>query len=135
MLIIIDSKSPEPSKKKLKKYGDLLEFSTSYITYDSISGHPDVFFCKMNDKLIIAPNTPEKVIEYLGLKGIDFAKGEKGVGRKYPDSAIYNAVVTEKNLIHNIQITDKSIIESSGNLKAISVIPSVICLHWKTKLL
>jgi hypothetical protein len=121
MLIIIDSKSPEESKQKLKKYGDLIEFSTSNITYYAISGHPDVFLCKANNQLIVAPNTPEKFQQLLLSKGINFIKGVEGVGKKYPSSAIYNALVTETHLIHNIQITDKAIIEQTSTLKAISV--------------
>ena len=121
MLIIIDYRSPKESKEKLKKIGDVVEFSSSHITYNAISGHPDVFFCKTNDNLIIAPNTPEKYQQLLASKGIPFAKGIRCVGNKYPDSAIYNAVVTESHLIHNLQITDKTIIENTKQLKTLSV--------------
>jgi hypothetical protein len=121
MLIIIDAKSPEQSKNKLRKFGELIEFSSANITYNAVSGHPDVFFCKTNNKLIIAPNTPERFIQLLSSKGVDFIPGEKGIGRKYPESAIYNAVVTDDLLIHNIQITDKVILENTKEIKTVSV--------------
>ncbi len=121
MLIIIDSKSPEQSKEKLKKYGDLIEFYSSNITYKAISGHPDVFFCQTNNILIIAPNTPEKFQQLLLSKGINFIKGESCVGKKYPESAIYNALITDNFLIHNTQITDKVIFENTKELKIIPV--------------
>jgi len=121
MLIIIDSKSPKQSKDKLKNYGDLIEFSSSYLTYKAISGHPDIFFCKINNNLIVAPNTPEKYRQSLMTKGISFILGAKSVGKIYPESAIYNAVINKNQLIHNLQITDKVILECTKQLKSISV--------------
>jgi len=58
MLIITDKKIPEQAKINLSKYGEHILLETSKITDESISGHPDVFFCKTLKKLIIAPNTP-----------------------------------------------------------------------------
>jgi len=121
MLIIIDYRSPKEAKENLKKYGDVVEFSTSHITYNAISAHPDIFFCKTNNNLIIAPNTPDKYQQLLLSKGIPYTLGIRCVGKKYPDSAIYNAVITGSYLIHNIQITDKIILENTKQLKTISV--------------
>ena len=46
-LSIVDAKMPEEAKCALSGYFDLIEFSSS-ITYESISGHPDIFFCNVN---------------------------------------------------------------------------------------
>ena len=64
-LIIIDKKIPEEAKIKLSGYGDLLELETIGITYDAISGHPDIFFSVLNNDLIVAPNLPQKFREAL----------------------------------------------------------------------
>jgi len=121
MLIIIDSKSPEPSKKKLRKYGDILEFSSSGITYESISGHPDIFLCKVNDTLIASPNIPESYKIKIASSGIKMKTGSKGVGMKYPDSAVYNAVVDENLIIHNQIYTDQAIRDATEHMLKISV--------------
>ena len=58
MKIIVSNAIPEKAKKILSDYGELIEFTTKNITYSSISNHPDIFFCKVKDCLIVAPNTP-----------------------------------------------------------------------------
>jgi len=111
MLIIIDKKIPDQTKASLRKYGDLLEMETNGIVYDAISGHPDVFFCQAGDVLLADPKRG-----YAEIKKYD--KWEKGriisghqpLGDRYPETARYNAVVTENCLIHNLEITDRSIL-------------------------
>jgi len=111
MLIIVDKRIPEAAKQKLATYGELLEISTHGITYDAISGHPDVFFCHTPRELIVAPNTPAEFLRQLELKSIPFTLGENPVGSKYPETARYNAVVTNNCLIHNTSVTDASILK------------------------
>lgn len=106
MLIIADKKIPAEAKKKLRTYGNLLELETSGITYSAISGHPDVFFTRVDNQLVVAPNLPGKFIEKLQFHKIQFIFGERPVGEKYPETAGYNAVVTSKFLIHNSALTD-----------------------------
>ncbi len=60
MIIIADNRIPQLAKKKLEAYGDIVLLETKGITYDAISNHPDIFFCKINDVLIIAPNLPKR---------------------------------------------------------------------------
>ena len=109
MLIIIDKKIPDQAKKSLADYGELVELETSGITYEAISGHPDIFFHKAGNQLIIAPNLPEKYKQTLLINEITFAIGEQNVGPKYPTSSAYNVVSTENLLIHNFRNTDSSI--------------------------
>lgn len=112
MWIIIDKRIPENSKNILSKYGEIIEFESKGVVYDSISGHPDVFMCQLNNRLIIAPNTPEKFIAQLKDRKIDFEFGVNPLGDKYPKTAVYNALITNKYLIHNTTITDKSILNN-----------------------
>jgi hypothetical protein len=112
MWIIIDKRMPEPSKLKLRNYGDLIELESHNIVYDAISGHPDIFLCQADNQLIIAPNAPSEFVDKLKDSNIDFTFGNKPLGMKYPETAFYNAVVTDKLLIHNLKVSDSSILES-----------------------
>ncbi len=106
MLIIVDKKIPEKAKHKLKKFGELVEFETKGITYEAISGHPDIFFCQIAEQLVVAPNIPQEYFDLLDEKGIRYIKGEQEVGDKYPMSSCYNIVADKKHIIHNFRNTD-----------------------------
>jgi hypothetical protein len=109
MIIIADQRIPEPAKKKLEVYGKLVLLKTSGIVYDSISGHPDIFICSVNEKLVVAPNLPESYQSILKKNNVSFLQGESKVGDKYPETAAYNAVYDGKLLIHNFRYTDSVI--------------------------
>lgn len=121
MVIIADKRIPVEAKSKLQQYGEVLFFETSGITYDAISGHPDIFFCKVNDQLVIAPNLPETYKSFLAVNHIPFTEGEQPVGRKYPATAGYNIASTEKYLFHNFRYTDSRINDLAGDLDLIHV--------------
>ena len=121
MLIIVDKRIPAEARENLSKYGKLLEFSSSGITYEAISGHPDIFFCKVGKELIIAPNIPEGFVKELKNNGISFKMGFRDVGGKYPGSAIYNAVVTDQYFVHNCDISDTMLLAKTQQLKKIHI--------------
>jgi len=121
MRILIDKKIPDDAKKNLQQYGDLLEIETSGITYDAISGHPDIFFHQIGDKLVVAPNTPKAYIKALEERGVDLVLGEQPVGEKYPASSAYNAVSTTSLLIHNFRNTESVITRLGEDLDLIHV--------------
>jgi len=112
MKVIANSSIPISALNKLREYGNVLPFETTEITYPAISGHPDIFFCLTDKHLVIAPNTPTKFKKKLNDNNISYIEGQKNVGNCYPDTAMYNAVVTHKYLIHNLEITDNSIKEA-----------------------
>lgn len=121
MYIIIDKKIPQQAKEKLAEYGKLIELETSGITYDAISGHPDVFFHQMGDTLIYAPNLSEKYKNFMEENIPNVICGEQGVGMKYPASSAYNAVSTPTLLIHNFRNTDASITTAAEDTDLIHV--------------
>jgi ribosomal protein L30E len=106
MLIIIDKKIPKKAKRKLAKYGELMELKTRDITYDAISGHPDIFFSQVSKQLVVAPNLPEHYQEKLENLNILFILGELEVGSKYPANSRYNIVADQDFIIHNFRNTD-----------------------------
>jgi hypothetical protein len=121
MLIIADNRIPEEAKNKLEEYGELVLLKTSGITENSISGHPDIFFCHTPNGLVIAPNLPQQYKEILRDKNISLIEGLLPVERTYPEAAKYNAVITEHFLIHRTDITDLSIINACKELVRINV--------------
>lgn len=121
MIIIINKQVTGQAIQSLKKFGEVVMFETNDITYSQVSGHPDLFFCVGNNKLVVAPNTPDKYTDLLNKYNVDYIFGESYVGQHYPDSARYNAIVTEQYLIHNIKITDPVVLSTFQNLELINI--------------
>ena len=121
MLIIIDKRIPEKAKENLSKYGEIIEFSTTGITYEAISGHPDVFFCKTDKTLIIAANLPQHYKNILKNNNISFIEGMKKTGQKYPATAYFNAVISENYIIHNFDFTDEKILKNTSSKRKIKI--------------
>ncbi len=121
MLIIIDSRIPLKAMDNLSKYGELIEFSTEGITYDAISCHPDIFFCKIGDTLVIPPNLPDNYIKILKDHNIKYHCGKSFIGKEYPSSACYNAAVSVNFFVHKLEITDRTLINLAENCEKINV--------------
>ena len=121
MPILTNNILPPKAIKKLETFGELIFLETKSIVYQAISKHPDIFFCPMGEELIVAPNLPETYKNFLRKKEIFFEEGKKPLGKTYPETAIYNAVVTNNYLIGNTKVIDKSIIEKVRKRKIIHV--------------
>ncbi len=121
MIVIANKNIPEHAFEQLEKYGKVLSFKTNGITYPAISGHPDVFLCLSEKHLVIAPNTPADFKRALTDNQVSYYEGQSEVGNNYPETARYNAVITEHFLIHNLQITDNKIKEVCADKTAIHV--------------
>jgi len=121
MYILIDSGIPVEAKNKLALFGILIELDNNTATYNAISSHPDIFCCQTTDNLIVAPNTSSKLIETFKTNNISFIIGNQNVGLEYPDTSFYNAVITEKFLIHNTKFTDEIIKNKCINKTQITV--------------
>lgn len=120
-LIIADKRTPLPVKNSLNQIGRVSLLDAVQGVYKSISGHPDIFICQGIEETVIAPNLPDEIISKLLLSGKKVIKGRNNPGKKYPLSACYNAVVTEKYLIHNLKITDPEVLETFKHKKHIHV--------------
>jgi hypothetical protein len=120
MLILLDKKMPEAAKEKLADYGNVVEFSTEGITYEAISGHPDIFFCPTPAGLIVAPNLPEKYLSILDQNSIQYIKGSTPVGKEYPKTSGYNSLVTGKHIIQNPAGSVPEIMKMNTELEIIS---------------
>ena len=120
-IIIADHRIPDSARESLLKHGELITVNSSGIVYEAISGHPDVFICKTDSGLVVAPNTPNEVIELLKKRNIKMIRGENSLGASYPYTAYYNAVVTPNFIIHNTKYTDPVLCDACSNLETIHV--------------
>jgi hypothetical protein len=112
---------PAEAKVRLAAYGEIIDFTTEGITYDAISGHPDIFFCPTPAGLIVAPNLPDNYFTLLEHQGIHYSKGKLPVGNKYPESARYNSLATNSLLIQNFSTADPGIQRANPDLETILV--------------
>ena len=103
----------------LSNLGNIILLKTKNIVYKAISNHPDIFCCPIDDELIVAPNAPQEFIKQL--TDLNYSFGMKMVGKKYPDTAIYNLVISENFLVGNLKIADEIVLEKAGNRKQIHV--------------
>ena len=126
MLIIIDKRLPVEAKQSLAKYGEVLKFASSGITYEAISGHPDIFLCQTPAGLVVAPNTPAEYLAIFTSRKIPFTLGRRPIGNVYPETALYNAVATGKYLIHNLNITDTILAALTTSLNTSNITLSAI---------
>ncbi len=114
MLILVDKRAPGVARKNLRKFGEVVEFSTEGLVYNAISGHPDIFITQFPGINIIAPNLPDEYKIQLKNHNIHLVGGDRPVGDKYPETAGYNAVATSKYFIHNLKISDKRVLEAAA---------------------
>ncbi|HAJ99839.1 MAG TPA: hypothetical protein DCM62_07425 [Bacteroidales bacterium] len=113
MLIIADHRLPKEAQEKLHSMGELFLLKTTGIVYDSISGHPDIFICQTPSNVIVAPNAPKELLEFLTHHNQSFEIGDTNLAPQYPQTAAYNAFVDESIVVHKLQITDPTIIRAT----------------------
>jgi hypothetical protein len=112
MFAIIDSRSSKKAINKLKEYiDDVFAFQTDGITGNSISGHPDIFIYQGKNQLVVAPNSPVDLFEYLNNHNIAYLRGDREVGHEIDNSVQYNCLSTSQFLFHKSGYTDTAILE------------------------
>lgn len=121
MLIIHDRRLPKSAVENLQRYGKCVPFMTRGITLESIAGHPDIFFCPVDENIVIAPDIPVKYPDLLLKEGRKVVSGELSVGNKKQEAAHYNVVVTETKVIHHQKYTDSTILSLAGDRSFVHV--------------
>ena len=101
--LIIDERIREEEINYLSKYFNVIKLEMSDSVYPEISGHSDIFYCKINDKIICSPNAK--------YKNDKFTKGYLNVENKYPKDVLYNVCQIGNFLISN-KFVDKKILEN-----------------------
>ncbi|MBQ9657995.1 MAG: hypothetical protein IJV31_04415 [Clostridia bacterium] len=98
--LIIDERIRQEEFEYLRQYFNIKKMPLSEDVYEEISGHSDIFYCKINKQIICAPNAP--IIEK------NFIIGNAKVERSYPKDIFYNACQIGKNIIGS-EYTDSKI--------------------------
>lgn len=98
--LIIDSRIRDIEYKYLSKFFNIKKLPLSDDVYEEISGHSDIFYCKINNKVICAPNC--KVIDK------SFKIGNTRVQKDYPKDVPYNVCQIGDKLIGS-EFVDKAI--------------------------
>ncbi|MGN1298435.1 MAG: DUF6873 family GME fold protein [Candidatus Scatovivens sp.] len=98
--LIIDERIRKIEYEYLSKYFNVIKLPLSKDVYEEISGHSDIFYCKINDKIICAPNAK--------IKEKHFEIGKTKVEKVYPFDIPYN-VCQIGNKVIGSKHTDKSI--------------------------
>ena len=98
--LLIDGRIRDIELDYLSKYFAVHKLPSSDEVYEEISAHSDIFYCKINDKVICAPNAP--------IKNNNFIIGISEVKKNYPNYVPYNACQIGNVIIGN-KYTDKTI--------------------------
>lgn len=79
--------------------------------YEAISYHPDIILHPINyTTLIVEPSMFYYYKDKLRNTNIKLIKGEKHLGKKYPDNIAYNVARVSKYAIHNLKYTDEKLL-------------------------
>ena len=88
--LLIDSRVRKVEYEYLSKYFDVIKIPLSNDVYEEISGHSDIFYCKLQNKIICAPNAPI-------------------IGSKYTDSMISTNITVKQGYTKcSICVTSKN---------------------------
>lgn len=98
--LLIDSRIRNEEYEYLSQFFNIIKLPLSEDVYDEISGHSDIFYSKINGKIIAAPNCT-----YID---DEFIIGNNKVKRDYPNDVLYN-VCQIGNKIIGSNYTDSSI--------------------------
>lgn len=120
MLIVADYRLSQQAFGRLCQFGEVVLLQSADV-YDALSGHPDVFLCRLPHGVVAAPNTPVNVLEALARHAVPVVAGSLPARGRYPATARYNAVVANGLLIHNLRHTDEALAHAARQFKFLHV--------------
>lgn len=94
------------------------------LVYEAINGHVDIqlnILSKKDKLVIVSKDINKSFLSSLKDKKINYVLSHNSLGFKYPDDIILNGLILEKFFIHNLNFTDKTLLESQKNKKNIHV--------------
>lgn len=101
--IVVDFRMRKVEKDYLESIGyELIENSFNSLVYDEISSHVDIYYLRVGNRIIIAP-------EKRCVLPVNVVVGQTYIGEKYPDDVPYNVAIVGKNAVHNFEYTDPEV--------------------------
>ena len=109
---IIDYRSSDLEVSRLEKITDTILLSPKCAsTYEAIDGHPDIQFVPLDTStLLINKDIPNDFIQSLKSNNIDVLYSTNIIYGSYPTNIILNAVNLDSYFIHNLNFTDKTLL-------------------------
>lgn len=106
--IIVSDDLYEDAKEKLKSLGlKVIPTFNSPNVSPHLAKHADMQIVKIDDTTYLScGECYDYYKDILKEKNITLLKGEKTLGRTYPDDIAYNVVATKKYAVHNFKYTD-----------------------------
>lgn len=125
MIGFIDYRTSEEEIDCLRKLNcDLIKIPKHDNLYEAIDGHVDIqlnILNRSNKNVIINKDIAPSFKRILQEKNIAFIESDTTLSYKYPNNIALNAYITDNYLIHNLNFTDKKILEHCKNKKIINV--------------
>lgn len=94
------------------------------LVYEAINGHVDIQLNVLNKKnklVIVSKDINKDFLSSLENRGINYVLSHESLGCKYPNDIILNGLILEDFFIHNLNFTDKILLESQKGKKNIHV--------------
>lgn len=104
MKLIIDCRMRKKEKEYISKFGEIIEITQVKNIYEEISSHPDIFICKLNNKIILSKN-----LKNINIKDAEY--GNEYIESSYPNDIKYNVCQIGNNVVHDFRYTDKKVKE------------------------
>ncbi|MGL5615539.1 MAG: DUF6873 family GME fold protein [Sarcina sp.] len=121
-ICFVDSRISEKELNQLKSHDlEVLKVPKSEHLYESISAHPDIQLNILNSKEIILARNSNLSSEILKKHNISFISSEKELEVKYPKNIFLNAINIKDFFIHNLNFTDKALLNSVKDKELINI--------------
>ena len=125
MYCFIDYRTTKEELNNLYKLGlEPIIIPKTPLVYEAINGHVDIqlnILSKKDKLVIVSKDINKSFLSSLKDKKINYVLSHNSLGFKYPDDIILNGLILEKFFIHNLNFTDKTLLESQQNKKNIHV--------------
>ncbi len=119
-LIVVDYRVDKAIASSLAEMGELVLFRHP-LEEGALSGHPDTALFYDGTTLIVAPNTPRKIVAALRKHHVAYTVGKKPSTAGHPHLAAYNAAGTGALLIHHTPFSEETILQHYRNQEIINV--------------
>lgn len=108
-IAIVDGRIDDEIENNLKKLGlEVIKTIKCEEVDESIAYHPDIVLHPVDyDTLVVAPNVYDYYRDKLERFGIKLIRGERFLGREYPEDIAYNVGRLKNIAIHNFKFTDE----------------------------
>ena len=117
MNFIINRNMPDDMKLSLKKFGNIIEASELNIKDKSVASHPDIQIHFVDGNTAYCEPTLYYYYKKVLPDYVTLIKGRSYVQFTYPGNCAYNIARVGKNIICNMSIADKKIIDYYKNNK------------------